>query len=44
MQTIYEIDGDKLRIAFPPQGAKGKRPTGFDSNKALIMTLKRQKK
>jgi uncharacterized protein (TIGR03067 family) len=44
MPTIYEIDGDKLRIAFPPEGDKGKRPTIFDSNKALIITLKRQKK
>jgi uncharacterized protein (TIGR03067 family) len=43
MQTIYQLDGDTLKLAYSVEGAKGKRPTAFDSKKAAIMILKRQK-
>jgi uncharacterized protein (TIGR03067 family) len=43
METIYQIDGDTLKLAFSAKGPKGKRPTAFDSKTAIVMTLKRQK-
>jgi uncharacterized protein (TIGR03067 family) len=43
MQTIYQLDGDTLKLAYSAEGPKGKRPTSFDSKKAAIMILKRQK-
>jgi uncharacterized protein (TIGR03067 family) len=43
MRTIYQLDGDTLKLALSAEGPKGGRPTAFDSKKAAIMTLKRQK-
>lgn len=43
MRGIYQLDGDVLRIAFAMDGPKGERPAAFDSKKAAIMILKRQK-
>jgi len=43
MRTIYQLDGDTLKLAFSAEGPKGGRPTAFDSKKAAIMILKRQK-
>ena len=43
MQTIYQLEGDTLKLAFSSEGPKGARPTAFDSKKAAIMVLKRQK-
>lgn len=43
MRGIYQLDGDALKLAFSPELAKGERPTEFDSNKAYILILKRQK-
>jgi uncharacterized protein (TIGR03067 family) len=43
MRTIYQLDGDTLKLAFSAEGPKGGRPTAFDSKKAAIMVLKRQK-
>jgi uncharacterized protein (TIGR03067 family) len=41
---IYQLDGDTLRIAVMAEGPKAGRPSGFDSKKAAILTLTRQKK
>jgi uncharacterized protein (TIGR03067 family) len=41
-QGIYRIEGDTLTMAFF-LNTPGERPTAFDSTKAGIMTLKRQK-
>ncbi len=43
MRTIYKLDGDTLKLAFSAEGPKGGRPSSFDSKKAAIMILKRQK-
>jgi len=43
MHTIYQLDGDTLKLAFSAEGPKGERPTVFDSKKAAILILKRQK-
>lgn len=43
MQAIYEIEGDMLRLGFPVEGPKGKRPTEFKGDKVVILHLKRQK-
>jgi uncharacterized protein (TIGR03067 family) len=43
MQTIYQLENDTLKLAFSMEGPKGARPTAFDSKKAAIMILKRQK-
>ena len=31
MKGLYQIDGDTLKIAFPPNGPEGDRPTYGDS-------------
>lgn len=43
MQGIYEFDGDKLKMAFSAQGAKGKRPRDYKGDKVLVTHWKRQK-
>lgn len=43
VQTIYELDGDTLKIALPFDEVKG-RLTSFDSKKALILIMKHDKK
>jgi len=43
MQGIYELDGEKLKIAFSAEGSKGKRPGEFKGENILIVSWKRQK-
>jgi uncharacterized protein (TIGR03067 family) len=43
IETIYELDGDSLKMGLPTKGPKGKRPAGFDDKESVIMHLKRQK-
>jgi len=40
---IYELDGDKLKMAFSAAGAKGKRPRAFQGEKVMIVLWKRPK-
>jgi uncharacterized protein (TIGR03067 family) len=43
MQTIYEVDGDNMKMGFSTKGPKSKRPTTFEGENVGIMHLKRQK-
>jgi len=43
MQGLYEIDDEKLKMAFPSDGAKGKRPSDFKGENVMIVIWKRQK-
>lgn len=43
MKGIYELDGDKLKMAFSAEGSTGKRPSEFKGAKVLIVLWKRQK-
>ncbi len=43
MQGIYELDGEKLKMAFSAEGHKGKRPGEFKGENILIVVWKRQK-
>jgi uncharacterized protein (TIGR03067 family) len=43
MQGIYEIDGEKLKMAFPSDGPKGKRTSDFKGENVLVVIWKRQK-
>lgn len=43
METIYEVDGDNMKMGFSSQGPKGKRPESFQGKDVGIMHLKRQK-
>ena len=40
---IYEIDGEKLKTAFPSDGPKGKRPSDFKGENVMIVIWKQQK-
>jgi len=40
--AIFEIDGDKLKMAMPEKGAG--RPTAFDAKDIMVMTLKKNSK
>jgi uncharacterized protein (TIGR03067 family) len=42
IKCIYRLTDDTLAIAFPYDQEKGERPTDFDSQKAMIMNLKRR--
>jgi uncharacterized protein (TIGR03067 family) len=42
-KAIYKIDGDTLIMAIPATEPDGERPTAFDSKRAFVYTLKRQK-
>jgi uncharacterized protein (TIGR03067 family) len=43
MQGIYELDDDKLKMAFSTDGPKGKRPSDLKGDKVMIVLWKRQK-
>jgi uncharacterized protein (TIGR03067 family) len=43
MRGIYELDSEKLQMAFSADGPKGKRPRDFKGDKVLIVIWKRQK-
>ena len=43
LPAIYEVEGDTLRLGFPKDGPKGKRPADFKGENVLILNLKRQK-
>ncbi len=43
MQGIYELDDEKLKMAFSAEGLKGKRPEEFKGENVLIVHWKRQK-
>jgi uncharacterized protein (TIGR03067 family) len=43
MQGVYELDGEKLKMAFSCDGPKGKRPSDFKGEKVMIVLWKRQK-
>jgi len=43
MQGIYELDDDKLKMAFSAEGPKGRRPSEFKGENVLIVYWKRQK-
>jgi uncharacterized protein (TIGR03067 family) len=42
---IYELDGDSMKMAYNLvfEGGREVRPTDFDSSKAKVITLERQK-
>lgn len=43
IQGIYELDGEKLKMAFSSVGPKGHRPSDFKGEKVMIVLWKRQK-
>jgi uncharacterized protein (TIGR03067 family) len=43
MPGIYELDGERLKMAFSTEGPRGKRPSEFKGEKVLIVYWKRQK-
>jgi len=43
MQGIYELDDEKLKMAFSAEGLKGKRQEEFKGENVLIVHWKRQK-
>ncbi|HEY7330569.1 MAG TPA: TIGR03067 domain-containing protein [Gemmataceae bacterium] len=40
---IYELDGEKLKMAFSSDGPKGHRPSDFKGENVMIVLWKRQK-
>jgi uncharacterized protein (TIGR03067 family) len=43
IQGIYELDDEKLKMAFSSDGPKGSRPSDFKGEKVMIVLWKRQK-
>lgn len=43
MVGIYELDGEKLKMALSTDGPQGKRPSEFKGDNVLIVHWKRQK-